>query len=311
MQRRVLLTFLFQLCCSAIWILCAGWETVCAQTPLNIHPSFSTAGIGYESSFDPLALHMAHPRPSFEFLPQEILFPAYLAGPKESRLGTQIVGVQEDGALWDSTVGGRFGWFRKTSHDGSRVWQVDVEGAAILRLDPEENIDLHTSDFRAGVPLAMASGPHRFKFAYEHISAHIGDEYLLKNPSFQRLNYARDSLVFGYARHLSERTRVYGEASWAFYHDVSDPWQFQFGWEYAPTRATSILGEPFVAINALLREEVDFGGTTTLHAGWAWREPQAGRLLRTGFFLQTGKTHHYEFFDQSETQIGAGVWYDF
>lgn len=246
-----------------------------------------------------------------EFLPLETLYPAYLAGPKESRLGTQIFGQSGDGALWDTTLGGRFGWFRTVSYDGQRVWQVDVEGAAILRLDPEENIDLASVDYRAGIPLTMAWGPHRFKFAYEHISAHLGDEFMIKNPLVPRLNYVRDALVFGYSRYLTERLRVYGEASWAFYHDVADPWMFQVGLESAPTRPTGIVGSPFFAINAMLREEVDFGGTTTVHAGWAWREGRAGRLLRTGFFFQTGKSHQFEFHDQSETQIGAGIWYDF
>ncbi|XZE54293.1 DUF1207 domain-containing protein [Planctomycetaceae bacterium SH139] len=245
-----------------------------------------------------------------QFLPLEILYPSYLAGPKEPRIGTQIFIERDDGALWDTTLGGRFGWLRGSDSLG-RLWQADVEGAAILRLDPNEDIDLRSVDFRAGIPLTMAWGANRWKFAYYHLSAHIGDEYLIKNPTFNRLNYVRDALVLGYSRYFGERVRVYGEASWAFYHEISEPWQFQFGYEYAPTRPTGILGAPFFAINAQLREEVNYSGTTTLHAGWAWREPRAGRLLRAGFFLQTGKTHQYEFFDESETQIGAGLWYDF
>lgn len=245
------------------------------------------------------------------FLPLETLYPSYLAGPQEPRLGTQWVSEANDGTLWDTTLGGRFGWLRGTSRDGRRLWQIDIEGAAMLRLDPNENVDLRGVDFRAGIPLAIAWGQHRLKLAYYHLSAHVGDEYLLKNPTFQRLNYVRDALVLGYARYFGERVRVYGEASWAFYADISDPWQFQVGFESVPMRPTGIRGAPFIAINGLLREELGFGGTTTLHAGWAWRGSRAGRLLRTGLFLQTGKTHLLEFYDQSETMIGAGLWYDF
>lgn len=246
-----------------------------------------------------------------QFLPLETLYPSYLAGPKEPRLGTRYGWERDDGGLWDTTLGGRFGWLRGTSLDGRRVWQIDVEGAALVRLDPQQNIDLRSVDFRAGIPLAIAWGQHRLKLAYYHLSAHAGDEFLLSNPNFVRLNYVRDALVLGYARYWGERVRVYAEASWAFYADVSDPWQFQFGYEYAPTRPTGIAGAPFLAVNGLLREEVDFGGTATLHLGWAWRGARAGRLLRVGMFVQSGKSAQMEFYRESETLLGGGIWYDF
>ena len=271
---------------------------------------FSDDVYGLDYSPSPLRA-LAGPVGGYEFLPLGTLYPAYLAGPKESRLGSQIFSERDDGLLWDTTLGGRFGWFRMTSFDGQRAWQVDVEGAAILRLDPENDVDLTSVDFRAGIPISFAWGPNRLKLGYYHLSAHAGDEFLLKNPDFQRLNYVRDALLVGYSRYFGERVRVYGETSWAFFSDVSDPWNFQFGYEYAPTRGTGIRGEPFFAINTLLRDEVDFSGTATVHAGWAWREGMAGRLLRTGLFFQTGKSHQYEFHDTSETQFGAGVWYDF
>lgn len=270
-------------------------------------PYASAMGYGIEPPLFPSPINPAGP----QFLPSETLYPAYLAGPQESRLGTQFFSEDEQGALWDTTLGGRAGLLRGASLDYATHWQIDVEGAAILRLDPNEEFDLQSVDFRAGIPLSILWGPHRLKLAYYHLSAHLGDEFLLKNPNFDRLNYTRDALVVGYSRYIAERWRLYGEASWAFYTEVSEPWQFQFGVERAPTRPTGILGEPFFAINGLLREEVDFGGTTTVHAGWAWRDARVGRLLRTGLFVQAGKSHQSSLFDESERQIGVGLWYDF
>lgn len=311
----MLIVFACILACGAI-----ETEALYAQAPA-FAPSFGYSddvyGLEYGASplqtlSVPVSEFLSGPvRGGYEFLPLGTLYPAYLAGPKEARLGTQIFHEKNDNELWDTTLGGRFGWFRKTSFDGRRAWQVDVEGAAILRLDPENEVDLRSVDFRAGIPISFAWGQSRLKLGYYHLSAHAGDEFLIKNPGFNRLNYVRDAIVLGYSRYFGERVRVYGETSWAFFADVSDPWNFQFGYEYAPTRATGIWGEPFFAINALLREEVDYSGTTTIHTGWAWRDGRAGRLLRTGLFFQTGKSHQYEFHDTSETQIGAGVWYDF
>lgn len=291
-------------------VMVAVWgRSAAGQLPGLSAPLPYETAMGYGGASPWLAAPLAPTGP--RYLPVEMLYPAYLAGPQETRLGTQLFNEDDHGTLWDTTLGGRLGLFRGASLDHTKHWQLEVEGAAILRLDPNEDFDLQSVDFRAGLPLSFLWGPHRLKLAYYHLSAHLGDEFLLKNPDFDRVNYTRDALAVGYSRYFTERLRLYGEASWAFYAEVAEPWQFQFGMERAPTRPTGILGEPFFAINWLLREEVDFGGTTTLHAGWAWRDGGIGRLLRTGLFVQAGKTHQSSFHDESERQVGVGLWYDF
>ncbi len=245
-------------------------------------------------------------------LPDGLLYRSYLAGPKESRLDTQLVYEKDDGWLLDATVGGRVGLLRFTAPDGLSAFQVDVEGSAQLRQDPGEDYDIRSVDFRGGVPFTWARCNHQWKLAYYHISSHLGDEFVLKNPTFPRLNYVRDSVVLGYSWYPDPTVRLYGEAGYAFYTDVAQPWEFQFGTEYAPECPTGPAGAPFVAFNTLLREEVDFGGTVTLQAGWAWRgDTPAGRLLRVGLLYQGGKSAQYSFVNTSEQQIGAGIWYDY
>lgn len=78
-------------------------------------------------------------------------------------------------------------------------------------------------------------------------------------------------------------------------------------WEASKSAGQS----PFLAANALLREEVDFGGTFTIMTGWAWRGDESGHLCRAGLQAVTGKTTQFEFHDRSETLVGLGVWYDF
>ena len=67
---------------------------------------------------------------------------------------------------------------------------------------------------------------------------------------------------------------------------------------------------PFFAINAHLRQEVQFGGGLTVQAGWQWRG-RSGHLFRTGLEFFDGKSEQYQFSDQFERQIGVGMWYDF
>lgn len=262
-----------------------------------------------ESVFDPLL-----PRDDWrwQLLPDGIPYRAYLANPKESRLGTQIFNSTGDGTLWDSTLGGRMGLVRYGTTDPSwpQGWQLDVEGSAQVRLDPDENLDLRSVDYRVGAPLTYAYGSHRLKFGYYHLCSHLGDEFIAAHPTFHHLNFVRDALTLGYAFFISEELRIYGELGYAFHDDVSKEWELQFGLEYAPSRPTGCRGAPFFAIHGHLREELNYSGNFVLQAGWAWRGASS-HLLRTGFHYYNGLSDQYSFYRNFEQQIGGGLWYDF
>ena len=191
-------------------------------------------------------------------------------------------------------------------------WQVDIEGASQPRLDLLESLDLQAADFRFGVPLTYGRGPYEMKLAYYHISSHLGDEIMLKHPDeVTRINYSRDAIVWGHSYYLVEMLRLYGEVAWAFHIDGGDqPWEFQFGMEYSPDGPTRDGAVPFVAINAHLREAVDFGGNVTVQTGWLWRGP-SGRMFRLGMQYLYGKSDQYEFFRRNEDKLGLGIWIDY
>ncbi len=249
-------------------------------------------------------------------LPKGMVYKSYLAGQKESRLSAQLVKITDDNWMLDGNLGGRFGVLRygRDSSFLSDGIQWDVEGSAHVRLDIPEDVDVRAVDFRAGTQLtwSYAADPrHRSRFGYYHLSSHLGDEFLLKNPTFDRLNYAHDLLIFGHSFYFTKKLRVYGEVGWAFYHLVADPWEFQFGVEWAPNEATGPWGEPFIAVGTHLRQEVNYGGSFVVQAGWAWVGEIPGRTLRTGFHYHNGDSTQNSFYDEFEQQIGFGIWYDF
>lgn len=250
---------------------------------------------------------------SFQLLPEGIVYKPYLAGTKESRLSATIVSVTDQGTTWDATLGGRIGVARVGNHDVilPEGWQLDVEGSAQVRLNLLENVDVQSVDFRAGLPLTYGIGPNRYKFSYYHLSSHIGDEYLFANPGTPKQNFARDVLVLGYARYLSPEFRAYAEMGWAFYSIESEPWEFQFGVDYSPSVATGLMGSPFFGVNGHLRQELDYSGTFSLQAGWAWRGDETGHLLRAGLQYYNGASSQFAFYRRFEEQIGFGLWYDY
>ena len=249
----------------------------------------------------------------WKLLPAGIIYRSYLAGVKESRMATSWVREQDTDWKWETTLGGRVGILRYGTDDEfyPEGWQLDIEGSAQVRLDIEEERDVDAVDFRAGIPLTWREGPWEAKFGYYHLSSHAGDEFLLKNPGFMRINFSRDALVAALAYRPTPELRLYGEAGWAMYSDVSEPWEFQFGIDYAPFAPTGIHGAPFAAINGHLREEVDFGGHMVVQAGWAWRGTGPGRLFRFGVEYFNGKSRQFQFFNEHEQQVGLGLWYDY
>jgi hypothetical protein len=244
--------------------------------------------------------------------PKGFIYSTYWASAAEPRLATHAIRKLGDDWFQDSHIGGRVGIVRFGPKDRDEGWQLDVLAGAKLRQDWDEGLDVVATDYRYDILMTYGSGgPFRFKFGFYHVSSHVGDEFLLKNPGFDRLNYYRDALVFGVSYFPIPKIRFYTEVGWAFSLEVSRPWEFQFGIDYGPAQATGFAGAPFAAINAHLREELDFSGNLALQVGWAWRGELPDGILRAGMYYYNGYSPQFSFYAQHEQQVGLGLWYDF
>ena len=275
---------------------------------------------GYPECFDDLWA----PRPwGWHILPNNLIYTSYLAGPKEPRFASvwyndtdpdPLNPSTQNGWLWDSTLGGRASILRYGSDSvlHPQGFEVQIEGAAFVRLDPQEDRDLRSADYRFGVPLVYGIGRWQTKLAYYHNSAHLGDEAMIKHPDFTRVNYVRDCIVWGNSYYLFDWMRLYGEVGYAFFNSGgSQPWEFQYGTELIQARATGIHGAPFFAINGMSRQELDWGGNVCVQTGWAWRGDRSEKLFRIGFEYLQGSDPQYEFVYYNQNRCGIGMWYDF
>jgi hypothetical protein len=275
---------------------------------------------GYPDCFDDL--WAARPW-SWHLLPNNLIYTSYLAGPKEPRIGSvwyddtapdPLNPSIQNGWLWDTTLGGRATILRYGSDPvlHPQGFEVQIEGAAFVRLDPQDDRDFRSGDYRFGVPLVYGIGRWQTKLAYYHNSAHLGDEAMLKYPDFPRVNYVRDCIVWGNSYYLLDWLRLYGEVGYAFFNaGGSEPWEFQFGTELIQARPTGIHGAPFFAINAMSRQELDWGGNVCVQTGWAWRGRRSEKLFRIGFEYLYGSDPQYEFVFYNQNRCGIGMWYDF
>jgi hypothetical protein len=285
--------------------------------PLGGQPVPADGGYWIESApTSPIYVNSCPPDVwSWQILPDGLIYRSYQAGVHEPRMSVVLFEEQDGRALWDATLGGRVGVLR--FGDSSRVrpqgWQLDFEGAAIMRFTLDRARDFETADYRAGVPLTYGVGNWQFKFAYYHLSSHLGDEFAINNPGSlaNRINYVRDALAAGASVYPVPAVRLYYEVAYAFKTaGGAEPWEFQFGTELSQPGPTGLHGTPFVALNGHLREEQDFGGDFTAQAGWLWRG-RTEQVMRIGVHYFNGKSSQFQTFNDSEEQIGLGFWYDF
>ena len=253
--------------------------------------------------------------PRNRVLPTGLLFRSYIAGPHEPRISSAgLYDLSAEETVWDATLGGRVGLFRQDNPTRFDLdaWQIDVEGAAIVRLDAQDKQDLESGDYRFGLLWTGKRENLAFKFGYFHMSSHVGDEFLIKNPTFNRINYVRESIIFGTSLQASRECRLYGELAWgAIATGGAEPWQFQLGTEFSPIARTATRGAPFAAFNMQMREEVDFAPGMSFLTGWQWKSPENGSAIRLGLQYFNGPSNQYQFFEEYQNQLGFGVWYDF
>jgi len=250
----------------------------------------------------------------WHLLPDGLLWHSYLAAPHEPRISTVIFQTNDEGIFWDATLGGRVGLLRYGTPGAANPsgWQWDLEGAVITRLDLLHAEDVESMDYRFGSEITAAEGPWTMKFGYFHISSHVGDEYLIRNPGFTRVNYVTESWIIGGSYQPTDDVRLYGEFVNSFRASGgAKRYQFQTGAEYTPVTKVATRGAPFAAINLNFREAVDWDVSTTVQAGWSFQSPQSERRIRFGLQYGDGPTSQFSFFQRRESYLGGGVWFDY
>lgn len=253
---------------------------------------------------------------SWQMLPNGLLYRTYVAGEKEPRM--QLVPFYDTKSkrkIWEAVLGGRAGLVRLSdpSISNSDAFQLDLEGAVFARVLPDEPSSmLEGSDYRVGLYGTWKFDRLSYRAGYYHISSHVGDEYLIANPLFNRINYVRDSMLAGTTYELNDISRIYGEIGYALGTEGgAEPLEFQFGAEYTPIPTTQFTGAPFAAVNTHLREDFNFNGGVNVVAGWGWQGEHSKRRLRLGLNYYNGPSLQYEFFDRWENLVGGGIWLDY
>ncbi|MDH5426827.1 MAG: DUF1207 domain-containing protein [Nitrospirota bacterium] len=259
-------------------------------------------------------------------LPADDVFRPLLADPKEPRFSgsLQRVRFRDVGETLNVGVvgfGGTFGLWGLRQVKNCNGLQINIFAAVFSQFNLDaSSSDLINSDFQFGLPLTLRHGPLSARLRVFHQSSHVGDEFLLNNPDFNRVNLSFEmveaiaSLHFGWAR-------VYGGGGYLYNRKPAlDRGTLQWGLELsAPRRPSLIFGSlvegllfaPVFGADFRSVEQLGWNINTSLLGGLEWSRLTSTRRLRLLLSYYRGRNPYGQFFDQRIEAYGIGFYIEF
>lgn len=173
--------------------------------------------------------------------------------------------------------------------------EIGIEGGVWAVFDPlHDSSPLMDADYYVGFPLSYAFGDWAFRLRGYHISTHIGDEFLLDNRHFRRLNPSIEAFDFFVSNHFTQDIRLYGGLGWIACQDDS----YRVGRFYAEAGlelrlfelgyrdyCDRLYGEPFFAMNFYYQSHFKRHVNSTFALGYEWGKV-SGLRRRLRFYLE-------------------------
>lgn len=121
---------------------------------------------------------------------------------------------------------------------GYGITQIGITGMirAIFGLQYYSGPNLN-NDFKISFPVTYGYDTWTARFAFFHISCHAGDELIVSNPGFERINTSREGLEFFVSKYFFEMLRIYTGATTIVRSDRSSrlkTFMFENGIEFKP-----------------------------------------------------------------------------
>lgn len=178
---------------------------------------------------------------------------------------------------------------------------------------------LVNSDFFVSVLVTYAVDKWSWRARLWHLSSHLGDEFLVTNPTFPRLNPSDEGIDFFVSYHMNRCLRLYSGIGYIFSRDISfpeQPFYFEIGTEVRPfglrDREKNIYAQPIFGIHLRFWEEQDFSLDQTYILGMEWgRFMDTGRKVRAFFEYHEGFSKEGQFVRDRSSYYGFKMTYGF
>lgn len=173
---------------------------------------------------------------------------------------------------------------------------------SVFDLDHMESAMVNT-DFFASLLVTYAYDQWSYRFRLWHMSSHIGDEFLITHPDFERCNLSDEGVDFFASYQFGYPVRLYAGIGYIIDRDKEfpeDPLYFEWGSEIrvfgGRDRYSCLYVQPFLAMHFRTWEEHDYDIDQTYALGVEWSKLQGvGRKFRLFMEYHSGYSKEGQF----------------
>ena len=254
--------------------------------------------------------------------PKDDVFRPLLADPKQPQFfaswqATRVRTSQTSANIGSVGFGENFGFY--TRRKGCNGWQVGVLAGVFAQFNLDApSKDLINADYVVGVPLSWRSGAWSTRVRLYHQSSHVGDEFLLGRPGFDRVNLSFEEIE-AIVSYDTQWARFYAGGGHLIHRepDLLDRNRAQWGFELrGPTMPSPILGRvleglfitPILGADFKSFEELKWIINTNVIGGIEWSMEGSTRRFRVLVNYYHGFNPYGQFFAQKIETIGFGLY---
>jgi hypothetical protein len=181
---------------------------------------------------------------------------------------------------------------------------------AIFDLD-SESLDMINADYRVGIPSTVKKGNFTNLTRIFHQSSHLGDEFLLRGQTDERINLSYEAVNSLFSYDLPAGFRLYGGGGYIFHKEPSglDPWSTQAGLAFrSPKLWLKGSLRPVAGIDVQNREESNWDTDVSVRTGIQFENPDfMSRKLQLLFEYYNGKSPNGQFYESNIEFFGLGL----
>lgn len=217
-------------------------------------------------------------------------------------------------------LGENFGFYTKRT--GCNGWQVSLLTGIFSQFNMDSpSTELINTDFIVGIPVSWRSGNWSTRARYYHQSSHLGDEFLLGRPGFNRVNLSYEEIeaIVSYDYRWA---RLYAGGGYLLHREPAslDRHRAQWGLELrGPARESKVLGKfydavlvtPVLAADFKSIEELQWIINWNVVGGLEWSRAGSLRRFRIMVNYYRGFNPYGQFFAQKIETVGAGLYFMF
>lgn len=262
-----------------------------------------------------------------EAFPENDVFRPLWADPKQPQFfaswqATRIRSNNTSANLGSVGFGDNFGLIGR--RNGCNGWQVGILAGVFAQFDMDAaSSDLINADYIIGIPVSWRSGLISARVRLYHQSSHLGDEFLLGRPGFNRVNLSFEAVEAivsldapgGWGRvYAGGSTLIHREPATLDRNGVHWGIELRGPTIVAPIlagslprlRLTPVLGTDFQTF-----EELHWIINTNVIGGVEWSKAGTDRRFRLLLNYYHGVAPYGQFFAQKIEMVGGGLYLSF